>query len=268
MLSIQDLTIFYGNTKVVKEVSLDVAPGEIVALIGPNGAGKTSLVRGVSGVVDIFSGVIHFDQTDLNQLSPPARARLMAVVPQVSYVGGAFTVEQAIMMGRTAYMSWLGKPSKEDFYQVEQAMLHTKTKVLGERRIAELSGGEQQRVMLARALAQNTPLLVLDEPTNHLDMQHQGTILSLVKEQTAKRDLAVLMVLHDLNLVSLFADKAALMVDGEIMAFGKPEEVLTGEIVNRAYQTEVEVIYHPKTNHPIILHQNNGVMKGNNNDAQ
>lgn len=259
MLTINELTIYYGQTRVVNEVSLVVSPGEIVALIGPNGAGKTSLVRGLSGVVKIDSGEIKYDQSDLSTLSAPERARILAVVPQVSYVGGAFTVEQAIMMGRTAYMSWLGKPSEEDFLQVEQAMQHTKTKELADRRIAELSGGEQQRVMLARALAQNTPLLVLDEPTNHLDLQHQGTILSLVKEQTIERGLAVLMVLHDLNLVSLFADKAALMVGGEVIAFGKPQDVLTDEIVNRAYQTEVEVIYHPETKVPIILHKNNGV---------
>lgn len=259
MLSLTDLKIYYGSKEVVKDVSLSVCPGEIVALIGPNGAGKTSLVRGVSGVVKIDAGHVKYDETDLSTLSAPERARIMAVVPQVSYVGGAFTVQQAIMMGRTAYMSWLGKPSEEDEYQVEQAMLHTKTKVLAERRIAELSGGEQQRVMLARALAQNTPLLVLDEPTNHLDLQHQGTILSLVKEQTVERDLAVLMVLHDLNLVSMFADKAALMVDGKIIVFGKPQEVLTDKTVNQAYQTEVEVIFHPKTNNPIILHKNNGI---------
>ena len=259
MLSLTDLKIYYGSKEIVKGVSLSVSPGEIVALIGPNGAGKTSLVRGVSGVVKLSAGEIVYEGTNLNTLSAPERARIMAVVPQVSYVGGAFTVEQAIMMGRTAYMSWLGKPSDEDEYQVEQAMLHTKTKVLAHRRIAELSGGEQQRVMLARALAQNTPLLVLDEPTNHLDLQHQGTILSLVKEQTAERGLAVLMVLHDLNLVSMFADKAALMVHGEIIAFGEPKDVLTDQTVNQAYETEIEVIYHPKTNNPIILHKNNGL---------
>ena len=258
MLSIKKLTITYGKTDVVRDVSLEVVPGEIVALIGPNGAGKTSLVRGVSGVIKIANGEITFDGLELKHLSAPERARVLAVVPQVSYVGGAFTVEQAIMMGRTAYMSWLGKPSDEDSYHVEQAMQQTKTKELANRRIATLSGGEQQRVMLARALAQNTPLLVLDEPTNHLDLRHQGTILSLVKEQAAHRDLAVLMVLHDLNLVSMFADKAALMVDGKIIAFGAPKDVLRTEIVNQAYQSDVEVIFHPKTNIPIILNKIQG----------
>ena len=132
-------------------------------------------------------------------------------------------------------------------------MAATSTDILAERRIAELSGGEQQRVMLARALAQNTPMLVLDEPTNHLDLQHQGTILSLVKQQSRRRKLAVLMVLHDLNLVSLYADRAALMVGGQMIKCGTPQEVLTEEVISRAYQTELDVIAHPETRNPIIL---------------
>ena len=253
MLQIKDLVIYYGDTRVVDTVSLTVKPGEVVALIGPNGAGKTSLVRGISGVTDLTSGTVTYDGQDLISLKPPARARIMAVVPQVSWVGGAYTVEQVVMMGRTAYMSWLGKPEDEDRQQVQKAMQVTKTVPLAERRIAELSGGEQQRVMLARAIAQDTPLLVLDEPTNHLDLQHQGTILSLVKEQSRLRGLAVLMVLHDLNLVSLFADKAALLVGGRIHAWGTPAEVLTKEIISKAYQTNLDVISHPGTSNPIIL---------------
>jgi iron complex transport system ATP-binding protein len=158
------------------------------------------------------------------------------------------------MMGRTAYMSWLGKPSKTDESIIWQAMEDTKTSALATRRISELSGGEQQRVMLARALAQKTPLLVLDEPTNHLDLQHQGTILSLVREQVVKQGLAVLMVLHDLNLVSQFADRAVLMVDGRILSSGDPQEVLTKDAIGKAYQADIEVIRHPETNKPIILH--------------
>lgn len=253
MLNIKDLVIYYSDNRVVDSVSLIVKPGEVVALIGPNGAGKTSLVRGISGVADITSGQVTFDSANLISLKPPARARIMAVVPQVSYFGGAYSVEQVVMMGRTAHMSWLGKPVEEDQQHVARAMQVTKTTSLAERRIAELSGGEQQRVMLARALAQDTPLLVLDEPTNHLDLQHQGTILSLVKEQSRARNLAVLMVLHDLNLVSLFADKAALLVDGRIQVCGSPVDVLTEEIISDAYQTELDVIPHPKTSDPIIL---------------
>jgi iron complex transport system ATP-binding protein len=256
MLKIENLTIYYGQHRVVDQASLQVSKGEVVALIGPNGAGKTSLVRGISGVTAIHSGSVLFGEDDLSRLPPPERARIMAVVPQAAYVGGAFTVEQVIMMGRTPYMSWLGRPSAEDMIHVQQAMEATSTLELAHRRIAELSGGEQQRVMLARALAQETPLLVLDEPTNHLDLQHQGTILSLVKAQSRSRQLAVLMVLHDLNLVSLYADRAALIVDGQIVHFGGPREVLTQKNLHMAYQTDLDVISHPVTGVPIILQTN------------
>jgi iron complex transport system ATP-binding protein len=264
MLKIQDLSVQYGTCRVVENVSLDVAPGEVVALIGPNGAGKTSLVRGVSGVTKIKSGSIHFGDTDLLSLNAVERARILAVVPQVSYVGGAYTVEQVVMMGRTAYMSWIGRPSNKDEEIVRIAMESTNTSLLTERRIAELSGGEQQRVMLARALAQNTPLLVMDEPTNHLDLQHQGTVLSLVREQVAQQNLAVLMVLHDLNLVSQFADKVALMTDGKVIDYGRPAEVLKAETISRVYQAQIEVILHPETSQPIILHKTGGQSGGMN----
>ena len=255
MLMIQDLTVHYGTCRVVENVSLQVAPGEVVALIGPNGAGKTSLVRGVSGVTKIKSGSIYFGGANLKSLNAMERARILAVVPQVSYVGGAYTVEQVVMMGRTAYMSWIGRPSNKDEEIVRIAMESTNTSLLAERRIAELSGGERQRVMLARALAQSTPLLVMDEPTNHLDLQHQGTILSLVRQQVVQQNLAVLMVLHDLNLVSQFADKAALMSEGKIIKVGSPGEVLKAEIISQVYQAHIEVVLHPKTGQPIILHK-------------
>jgi iron complex transport system ATP-binding protein len=258
MLSIKDLCVKYGDTVVVDQASLDVQPGEVVALIGPNGAGKTSLVRAISGVVSIDAGEVQYAGEDVLALSALERARVMAVVPQVSYQGGAFTVDQVVMMGRTAHMSWLGRPSEEDEIQVFKAMRATKTDGLAERRIAELSGGEQQRVMLARALAQDTPLLVLDEPTNHLDLQHQGSLLSLVREQCASRKLAVLMVLHDLNLVALFADRVGLMVGGWIEAFGRPGDVLSEKLIRDAYQVELEVLSHPETGEPIILHQRAG----------
>lgn len=253
MLKIENLSIYYGQYRVVDQANLQVSKGEVVALIGPNGAGKTSLVRGISGVTAVHSGSVFFGEDDLTRLAPPERARIMAVVPQAAYVGGAFTVEQVIMMGRTPYMSWLGRPSAEDMLHVQRAMEATSTQELAQRRIAELSGGEQQRVMLARALAQETPLLVLDEPTNHLDLQHQSTILSLVKAQSRSRELAVLMVLHDLNLVSLYADKTALIVDGQIVHFGVPQDVLTAENLHMAYQAELDVIAHPDTGAPIIL---------------
>lgn len=253
MLAIRALEVSYGNKKVLEDIYLGVEPGEVFALIGPNGAGKSTLVKSVSGLLPIQKGEITYDQQNLLKLTPSERARILAVVPQARQLGGAFTVEQTVLMGRTAYMNWLGQAKEEDIFYVQRALKATSTEKLAQRRIAELSGGEQQRVLLARALAQNAPLLILDEPTNHLDLQHQSAILTLVRSYANENQLAVLMALHDLNNVAMYADKVALIVAGRILAFGSPQEVLTAERISEAYQTPIQVIQHPESQYPIIL---------------
>ena len=185
-----------------------------------------------------------------------ARAKVLSVVPQVRQMGGAFSVSQAVMMGRTPHMSWLGHPGEKDKIVVDQALKQTNLIEFAERQIASLSGGEQQRVLLARALAQDTPLLLLDEPTNHLDLQHQSNLLSLVKELVQGKNLTVLMAIHDLNLVSFFADKVALLYNGKLHSIGNPADVLKEDIISEIYQTPVDVIPHPKTGSPIIFPKN------------
>ncbi len=253
MLEVQSLTVTYGDIVALREFSLRVEPGEVFALIGPNGAGKSTLIRAVSGILRGQSGTISSQGMDLASLSYSQRARLIAVVPQARQQGGAFTVEQAVLMGRTAYMSFLGKPSEEDLAQARLAMEKTALIHLAQRRIAELSGGEQQRVLLARALAQTTPILLLDEPTNHLDLQHQSSLLSLIRELVREKELAVLMAMHDLNMVSLYADRVALLVAGELQAQGAPKTVLTSENLSAAYNIPVRVLTHPEYGTPLVF---------------
>lgn len=255
MLKTESISIAYGPNIVVQDVSLEVAPGEILALIGPNGAGKTTLVRAVSGTVPIISGRVCVDGQDLSQFTTSQRARLLAVVPQARQLGGAYTVEQAVMMGRTAYMSWLGRESESDKAAVHLALHQANLEDFAHRSIAQLSGGEQQRVLLARALAQSTPVLLLDEPTNHLDLQHQTNLLSLVKNLAQKKQLSVMMAMHDLNLVSFFADKVALLVNGRLICYGTPQKVIQADFISEAYQTPVEIVSHPITGVPIIFPQ-------------
>ena len=255
MLKIDSLTVSYGEKRVLKNLSIEARSGEIVALIGPNGAGKTTLIRAISGTVPIESGQIYVNGENLSHLSTGERARTLAVVPQARQMGGAYSVEQAVMMGRTAYMSWLGRENQEDRDAVQLALEQVKLNEFAERSIAELSGGEQQRVLLARALAQSTLALLLDEPTNHLDLNHQVNLLDLIKRLSKEKELAVLMAVHDLNLVSFFADKVALLVNGEIKTFGTPQEVITTEYISEAYQTPVEIISHPTTGALIIFPQ-------------
>ena len=253
MLEIQSLTVAYQDQPVLDGLDLSVQRGEILAIVGPNGAGKSTLIRALSGVLPPRSGRMLLDKSDVNQLSVTSRARLLAVVPQARQLPGAYTVYQTVLLGRTPYLNWLGSAGKRDHAIVKQSMQQTHTLELSDRRVGELSGGEQQRVLLARALAQDAPVLLLDEPTTHLDLQHQSNLLNLVRGLAGQRGLTVLMVVHDLNLASLYADRVALMAEGKIYRCGTPEDVLTSENLSFIYNVPVNVIRHPEYGKPLIL---------------
>jgi ABC-type cobalamin/Fe3+-siderophores transport system ATPase subunit len=258
MLAIARLTAGYESGPVLHDFSLTVQGGEVVALVGPNGAGKSTLIRAVSGVVRILSGEVHIDGKLLSSLSTMERARYVAVVPQARSLPPAFTVYETIMLGRTPHLGWLGRTGSRDHARVHYALEHTHMLPLAERYVGELSGGEQQRVLLARALAQDTPVLLLDEPTTHLDMRHRESLIRLIRGLAVTKDLAVLMVLHDLNLAGMYADRVALLVDGRVQAIGTPNEVLTEVNLSRVYEMRVRVIPHPDYGSPLVLPDGGG----------
>ncbi len=258
MLKVQNLSVSYGKRRVLKDVSLDVRSGEVVALIGPNGSGKSTLIRAVSGVLPVDAGHVAVDGKALAELSTMERARYLAVVPQARNLPPAFSVYESILLGRTPYLGWLGRAGEKDHERVRYALERTQMQPLAERMVGELSGGEQQRVLLARAVAQDAPVLLLDEPTTHLDLQHREGLVHLVRELAGSRNLAVLMALHDLNMASLYADRVSLLVDGEIRATGTPEEVFTEEALSMVYHVPVHVIPHPEYGNPLILPDGRG----------
>jgi iron complex transport system ATP-binding protein len=258
MLKIEGLSVSYGRRRVLKGVSLSVESGEVLALIGPNGSGKSTLVRAASGVVPIEAGRIMVDGRALQGLSTMERARCLAVVPQARSLPPAFSVYESILMGRTPYLGWLGRAGEKDHARVRYALDRTQMTPLAERMVGELSGGEQQRVLLARALAQDTPVLLLDEPTTHLDLQHRESLVNLVRELAKTRRLAVLVVLHDLNMASLYADRVSLLVEGELQATGTPSEVLTEARLSQVYNVAVHIIPHPEYGNPLILPDGRG----------
>ncbi len=253
MLKIENLSVDYGPRHVLRDVSLEVNSGEVVALIGPNGAGKTTLVRSVSGVIPVQSGSVRTNGDNLLLLPPLQRARFLAVVPQVAAMPPAYSVWETVLMGRTPYLNFLGHVSAKDEEIARLSLTKVDAAELAERRVGELSGGEQQRVLLARALAQSTPILILDEPTVHLDLQHQVSLMETVQGLAHADHLAVLIALHDLNLAARYADKVALLVDGRVQAFGTPKEILTPEIISAAYHLEVQVIAHPFADVPLVI---------------
>lgn len=253
MLDIHSITVNYGETEILKNLSLKIQAGEVVSLIGPNGVGKTTLMRAISGVLPLQSGSVEIDNDDLTTMSIADRARLLAVVPQARRLPPEYSVQQAVLMGRTPYLGWLGNLSKHDYEKANWALERTQISEFAERRVDKLSGGEQQLVLVARALAQDSPVVLLDEPTAHLDLRHQATILDLVHDLARERGLAVLMSLHDLNLVSLFSDNIALLGEGRILAFGSPNEVLSPKYLSDVYQVPLDILPHPYRDVPLVL---------------
>jgi iron complex transport system ATP-binding protein len=252
MLRIENLSVSYNSRQILHDISLSVQSGEILALIGPNGAGKSTLIRAASGVIP-FSGQVRTNGDTFHALTPIQRAKYIAVVPQAILLPPAFTVWETVLMGRTPHLGFLGQTSRADEELARRALERVHAENLSERRVGELSGGESQRVLLARALCQSTPILLLDEPTAHLDMQYQVSLLELVRKLVREDNLAVLVALHDLNLAARYADRVALMVAGRITALGSPREVLTPELISRAYCLPVEVVEHPLINSPLVL---------------
>lgn len=257
-LHISNLSAGYSSRPILNGVSLDVGAGEVVGLVGPNGTGKSTLIRVISGVIAAHAGKVQLDGADLQRLSPAQRARCVAVVPQAIHLPETFLVSEIVMMGRTPHLPlWAGE-RKSDCEVAWRAMQLTQVEGLADRRVGELSGGEQQRVVIARALAQQPKALLLDEPTAHLDLKHQMGVLELVRDLAREQGLAVLLTLHDLNQAAMYADRVALMTSGTIVAQGKPGEVFTAEQLSRAYGVSVAVSPHPVQGTPLVAPVPNG----------
>ena len=252
MLEIQNLSVSYGSRPILHNISLNIQSGEVLALIGPNGAGKSTLIRAASGVIP-YTGHVRTNDHEFISLTPIQRAKYIATVPQAVAMPPAYTVWETVLFGRTPYLGFLGQPSKADEEIAQQSLQRVNALQFAERRVGELSGGEQQRILLARALCQSTPILLLDEPTTHLDLQYQVSLLELISELAHKDNLAVLVALHDLNLAAHYADRIALMVAGNMKAMGTPQEVLLPELIAEAYCLPVQVVKHPFLDIPLVL---------------
>jgi iron complex transport system ATP-binding protein len=252
-LRILNLSAGYGARLILHQVSLTVEAGQVVALVGPNGAGKSTLLRVLSGILPARGGEARLNGDDLLRLKPADRARRVAVVPQMIHLPESFTVGEIVLMGRTPHLPlWAGE-SRRDCDLAWQAMCRAQVEHLSERYVGELSGGEQQRVVLARALAQEPQVLLLDEPTAHLDLKHQVSVLELVRSLARDSRLAVLLTLHDLNQAAQFADRVALLQRGEIVAQGLAPEVFTPDQLSRVYDVPITIAQHPASGAPIVL---------------
>jgi iron complex transport system ATP-binding protein len=253
MIEVKDLTCGYGSLFSLKDINLKVDSGEMMGVIGPNGSGKTTLLRAITRVLRPKTGAVYFDGRDIWRTTFRQLSRRMAVVSQGSDIT-PMTVEEFVLLGRTPY---LGRfqffETKKDAEAAERAMALTGISGLKDRDLLEMSGGERQLAVMARAIAQEPALLLLDEPTAHLDIAHQVVILDLIKKLNKELGITIIVILHDLNLASEYCGCVALINEGRIFKVGSPQEVLTYQIIEAVYKTVVVVEANPVSSKPYVL---------------
>jgi len=253
LLSVHGLTVSYAAHAVLCDVSFEVARGDLVVVLGPNGAGKTTLLRTIAKVVSPKVGTVLLDGHDIAKLPVRQLMKTLSVVPQSEGSVFSFTVQDIVAMGRTPHLSPLAPLSQKDWRIIREAMEATDVWELKDRLFTELSGGEQRRVLIAKALAQEPQLLLLDEPTANLDLHYQLEVVELIQRLNRERGITVLAVLHDLNLAAMMGHRFILMHRGRIYAVGNADEVLTPQNIQQVYGVPVVVTRHPLNGKPIIL---------------
>ena len=252
MLDIDRVRFRYAADWVLTDVAFAVAAGAFLGIIGPNGSGKTTLLKVMNGLLRPQAGAVWLNGRPLAGMRRREVARVMAVVPQDAALLFTFTVEEMVLMGRSPHLGRFGFEGKEDFRIARAAMDRTGVLALAHRPYDALSGGEKQRVLIARALAQEPRILLLDEPTAYLDIRHQAGIFDLMKDLNRRQGLTVVAVTHDINLAALYSDEVLLLADGRVFGAGPPEAVVTTENIRGAYGISVLVDPHPATGLPRV----------------
>ena len=238
-LEIRDIDLHYRKRQVLHQISFALEPGEFCALLGPNGSGKSTLTKALLGLAPVSGGSVLFEGEDLLQLSRVERAKRVAYVPQSSPVPFDLRVYDAVLLGRSPYAGVRYAPA--DHQAALQALEKLDLLELSDRYVNELSGGQLQRVLIARALAQETKILLLDEPTSALDIHHQLTVMELVRELARERGIIVVIVLHDIAQAARYAQRIVVMRQGTVAADGTPSQAITPAMLAQVYGVEARV---------------------------
>ncbi|WP_421925660.1 adenosylcobinamide amidohydrolase [Lysinibacillus capsici] len=253
MIVVEHLSGGYEDVPIVRDISFTVEKGKILGILGPNGSGKSTLLKVMSGILPATAGTVSIDGQNILSYNARALAKKMAVLPQLHANAFSNSVREAVSLGRYPHQTgFFSSWSAQDEKAVQHAMLQTGVKRYEHTPMEFLSGGEQQRVFVAQALAQTAEILLLDEPTNHLDIAHQRQILDMVRKEAMECGLTVVMVLHDMNLASLYCDELLLMESGQMRALGAPHEVLIASRIEEVYQARVTTYAHPEIPKPQI----------------
>lgn len=246
----KELCVTLGGSEILRGAGLQAGAGELVGVIGPNGSGKSTLLKCIYRVLAPTGGAVYLDGRPLKEYTYKQSARRVAVVAQHNYYNFDFSVRDVVLMGRSPHKRAMERDHAGDYRIVDEALRTVGMAEMAGRSFSTLSGGEQQRVILARALAQQTPCLILDEPTNHLDIKYQLQMMDLVRGLGR----TVIAAVHDLNIAAMYCDRLYAVKEGRIVGQGRPRELLTPDFIRRVYEVEAEVLPRPDGSLAILYH--------------
>ena len=252
-ISIKNLSYSYSKKSILNDISFDINKGEIFIVIGPNGSGKTTLMKAISGLIKIKRNTVCIFDKLYEQYSRRSLAKTIAFVPQQIPSDFPFTVEELVMLGRSPHLGILGLDQKEDLEIARESMEFTGILPLAQRRIPQLSGGERQRVFISRAICQQPSIIILDEPTAALDLAHQIKIMDLMEKLKNKKEMTIIMVSHDINLASEYANSMLILANGKIISIGNPNKILNFKILEKVYGCNILIDKSPLSNVPRII---------------
>lgn len=247
------VTISYGDNVIVDNLDVTIPDGQITSIIGPNGCGKSTLLKALSRLLSISNGDIILDGKSIHSQSTKDIAKKIAILPQSPEVADGLTVGELVSYGRFPHQKGFGRLSAEDKKEIDWALNVTGTYDFKDRSINDLSGGQRQRVWIAMALAQRTDIIFLDEPTTYLDISHQLEILELITQLNQEQGCTIVMVLHDINQAVRFSDHLITMKNGDIVADGSTENILTKDILEKVFNIDVEISEDPRTGKPMLV---------------
>ncbi|MBB6453475.1 iron complex transport system ATP-binding protein [Salirhabdus euzebyi] len=252
-LSVKSLTLGYDDSTIIDDISLTIPKGKITILIGSNGCGKSTLLRAMARLLPPKSGSVLLHETEIEKMPTNEVAKNLSILPQSTHAPEGLTVLQLVKQGRYPYQSWIKQWTEEDERAVDAALHATRVYDLAERKVESLSGGQRQRVWIAMTLAQQTDILLLDEPTTFLDMTHQIEILDLLYDLNQLEQRTIVMVLHDLNLACRYADHIIAIKDKKVFEQGKPENIITEELIWKVFGLHCKVTFDPFSGTPLCV---------------